>query len=134
MLPTFLIPEAIIREDGTGPDISLGPAQGKWLLLTLGITRIIEQQSVDVSIWGSADQADWGAKPLLSFPQKFYCGAYQMLLDLSEHPHMQYLRAKWKVSRWGHGAPQPLFGLYLFLQQAESRALAQSAQALQAVD
>lgn len=52
MLPTFLIPEAIIREDGTGPDISLGPAQGKWLLLTLGITRIIEQQSVDVSIWG----------------------------------------------------------------------------------
>ncbi|HEX8986154.1 MAG TPA: hypothetical protein VF767_11990, partial [Bryobacteraceae bacterium] len=86
MLPSFLLPEAVIREDGEGPVIGLGPSQGKPLLLTLGITRIIEQESLDVSIWGSADNADWGAKPLASFPQKFYCGTYQFLLDLSERP------------------------------------------------
>jgi len=40
------------------------------LLLTLGITRIIEQESLDVSIWGSANNAEWGAKPLLSFSAK----------------------------------------------------------------
>jgi hypothetical protein len=69
MLPSFLLPEAVIREDGEGPIIGLGSSQGKLLLLTLGITRIIEQESLELSIWGSPDQADWGAKALASFPQ-----------------------------------------------------------------
>jgi hypothetical protein len=127
MAPSFLIPEAVIREDGASAELGLGPAQGQVLLLTLGITRIIEQESLDVSLWGSADNANWGAKPLIAFPQKFYCGIYQMLLDLSEHPEVRYLRAKWKVSRWGHGEPKPLFGAYLFVQETEPRMLAKSA-------
>jgi len=127
MIPVFLIPEAVVREDGTSSEISLGAAQGKLLLLTLGITRIIEQESLDVSILGSPDNIDWGAKPLISFPQKFYCGTYQMLLDLSERQEVQYLRAQWKVSRWGHGDPKPLFGLYLFLQEAEPGSVAKGA-------
>ncbi len=128
MLPSFLIPEAVIREDGEGPEISLGASQGKFLMLTLGITRIIEQESLDISIWGSADRVNWTPKPLVSFPQKFYCGTYQLLLDLTEHPDIQYLRAKYKVNRWGHGEPKPLFGIYLFVQETEPRAaLAKSA-------
>lgn len=123
MLPSFLIPEAVIREDGTGPEVSLGSSQGKLLLLTLGITRIIEQESLEVSIWGSSDQADWGARPLLSVPQKFYCGLYRFLLDLSRAPGVQYLRAKWKVNRWGHGDPKPLFGAYLFVEESEEQVL-----------
>ena len=118
MLPNFLIPETIIRETGTGPELSVGSTPGRLLLLTLGITRIIEQQSLDISVWGSADNAEWGAKPLLSFPQKFYCGTYQLLLDLSQQPDIKYLRAKWHVSRWGRGDPKPLFGIYLFAQDA----------------
>lgn len=127
MLPAFLIPEAIIREDGTGPDIEVGPAQGQWLLVTLGITRIIEQQSVDVAIWGSADQADWGTKPLLSFPQKFYCGTYPVTLDLSQCPEVRYLQARWKVNRWGHSEQKPLFGLYVFVEEAAGQTLAKTA-------
>ena len=88
MLPNFLIPETVIREAGTGPELSLSSMAGGLLLLTLGITRIIEQQSLDISIWGSADNADWGAKPLLSFPQKFYCGTYQ-LFRLERQPGHQ---------------------------------------------
>lgn len=126
MLPSFLIPETVIREDGEGPAIALGPSQGKLLSLTLGITRIVEQESLDVSVWGSADNVNWDAQPLVSFPQKFYCGASQLLLDLSEHPEVQYLRAKFKAGRWGVGDKKPLFGAYLFVREAEPRAAAQS--------
>jgi hypothetical protein len=121
MLPNFLIPETVIREAGTGPELSLSSMAGGLLLLTLGITRIIEQQSLDISVWGSADNADWGTKPLISFPQKFYCGTYQLFLDLSQHPDIKYLRAKWQVSRWGRGDPKPLFGVYLFAQDASKQ-------------
>jgi hypothetical protein len=86
MLPTFLIPESTIREDGAGPVVPLGPAQGKLLMLTLAITRIIEQESLEVSVWGSPDGKDWGSKALLVLPQKFYCGVYRFLLDLSHTP------------------------------------------------
>ena len=116
MLPQFLLPETTVREAGTGPEISLGDHGGGTFLLTLGITRIIEQESLDISIWGSADGSDWGAKPLTTFPQKFYCGTYQILLDLSEHPDVQHLRVKWNVNRWGKGDPKPLFTVYLFVQ------------------
>ena len=127
MLPNFLIPETIIREAGTSPELSVESASGGLLLLTLGITRIIEQQSLDLALWGSADNAEWGAKPLISFPQKFYCGTYQLLLDLAQHTDIKYLRAKWQVSRWGRGDPKPLFGLYLFIQDASKQAIAKSA-------
>jgi hypothetical protein len=119
MLPQFLLPETTVREAGTSPDITLSDQQGGTLILTLGITRIIEQESIDISIWGSADGAEWGAKPLVSFPQKFYCGTYQIILDLSSHLDVKFLRVKWQVSRWGKGDPKPLFGVYLFVQTAE---------------
>jgi hypothetical protein len=120
MLPAFLVSETVVREEGSGPILELGPCQGKPLLLTLGITRIIEQESLDVSVWGSPDKATWGDKPLLVFPQKFYCGTYQLPLDLTANPEVKYLRAQWKVSRWGRGDPTPLFEFYLFAQ-AEAR-------------
>ena len=123
MLPNFVIPETVVREAGTSPELSVDSTEGGLLLLTLGITRIIEQQSLDLSIWGSADNADWGAKPLISFPQKFYCGTYQLLLDLSHHPDVKYLRAKWQ----GRGDPKPLFGIYLFAQDATKQAIAKTA-------
>lgn len=116
MLPQFLLPETTVRAAGTGPEISLGDQQSETLVLTLGITRIIEQESIDISIWGSADGTDWGVKPLATFPQKFYCGTYQIFLDLSEHRDVKMLRVKWAVNRWGKGDPKPLFGIYLFAQ------------------
>ena len=119
MLPQFLLPETTVREAGTGPSIALGSETGGTLILTLGITRIIEQESLDFSIWGSTDGTEFGAKPLVSFPQKFYCGTYQILLDLTDHSEVKFLRAKWQVNRWGKGDPKPLFGVYLFVQQMQ---------------
>jgi len=50
----------------------------------------------------------------VSFPQKFYCGIYTLAVDLTKSPEVRYLRAQWKLSRWGRGEATPLFGMYLF--------------------
>jgi len=127
MLPVFLLPETTIREAGTGSPLDLGKSQGRMILLTLGVTRIIEQESLDVAIWGSADGNEWGAKPLISFPQKFYCGTYQILLDLTPHPDLKFVRVKWNAQRWGKGDSKPLFGFYVFAQEMRQQILAASA-------
>lgn len=119
MLPQFLVEETTVREAGTGPAIGIGAQAGEALILTLGITRIIEQESIDVSIWGSTDGTDWGAKPVTTFPQKFYCGTYQIFCDLAGRPEVKYLRAKWAVNRWGKGDPKPRFSIYLFAQAGQ---------------
>ena len=126
MLQEFLLAETTVREAGTGAQMDLGDQMGGTLLLTLGITRIIEQQSIDLSIWGSADGANWGAKPVAAFPQKFYCGTYQIVIDLTDKPQVRYLRAQWQVNRWGRGEAKPLFTIYLFAKAAQ-HALAASA-------
>jgi hypothetical protein len=97
------------------------------LVLTLGITRIIEQESIDISIWGSADGTEWGAKSLVTFPQKFYCGTYQIILDLTDQPNVKFLRAKWAVNRWGKGDSKPLFTIYLFAQPMRTQLAAATA-------
>ena len=124
MLPGFLLPETTIREAGASAELDLGRPQRTVILLTLGITRIIEQESLDVSIWGSADGKEWGAKPLVSFPQKFYCGTYQILLDLTRHADVRYVRVKWSAQRWGKGDNKPLFGFYVFAQEMKEQILA----------
>ena len=124
MLPEFLLPETTVREAGAGPAMSLDTNPGGVLILTLGITRIIEQESLDLSIWGSADGVDWGTRPVVAFPQKFYCGTYQLMLDLSDRLDVKYLRAKWQVNRWGKGDPTPLFDLYLFVKELQTEAIA----------
>ena len=124
MLPEFLLPETTIREAGAGPAVSLGGNRGGALLLTLGITRIIEQECLDLAIWGSADGTDWGSKPLIAFPQKFYCGTYQLVLDLSEQLEVKYVRAQWQLNRWGKGESKPLFTLYLFVKDLQPETLA----------
>ena len=127
MLQEFLLPETTVREAGAGSEIDLGGQMGGTLLLTLGITRIIEQQSIDISIWGSADGTEWGAKPVASYPQKFYCGTYQIAVDLADRPQVRYLRAKWQVNRWGKGDSKPLFTVYVFVQAPQPELAAASA-------
>ncbi len=130
--PFFLLPETVAREDGAGAEVALGASKGAPLLVTLGITRILEQESLDVSIRGSADRTTWGAKPLAAFPQKFYCGAYTLVLDLSAHSEVEYLRVEWKMARWGRGELKPLFGFYVAAQPAGADLLAPREAALTA--
>ena len=123
----FLLPESIVRENGTGPGMGLGASQGTLIEVTLGITRIIEQESLDVAVWGSTDGIDWGSKPLAQFPQKFYCATYSLRIDLSGHPDIELMQVRWKVNRWGRGDARPLFGFYVFAQTAMAGAMTASA-------
>jgi len=117
MLHQSLPPETTIRDAGSGPEFELGEHQGSCLVLTLGITRIIEQESIDLSIVGSADGTTW--VPVAAFPQKFYCGTYQLVADLSERPEIRHLRVNWTLNRWGKGSLKPLFGIYVFAQAGQ---------------
>jgi len=117
MIPAFLLPEQTATEDGQGAAIALGEYQGKNLLVTLGINRILEQESLDVSILGSPDGEQWSS--LVAFPQKFYCGTYSLVVPLARHPAVKHLKAHWKMGRWGRGEQKPLFGFYLFAEEAK---------------
>jgi hypothetical protein len=119
MLSEYLLPETTIRENGTGPVIPLDKERPDTLLLTLGITRIREQEGIDIAIWGSPDGANWGPGPLVSFSQKFYIGTYPLCLDLSCHSSVKYLRTAWRVNRWGRGDAKPLFTVSLLMQQTD---------------
>ncbi len=110
MVDTFLVPEkTTVTAKGDGPAVDVSGAAGRVLLLTLNIANVIEQESLDVSVVGSPDGTNWGAKPLLSFPQKFYRGQHPLLLDLSQHTDVKFLRAHWEVNRWGRGVETPMF-------------------------
>jgi hypothetical protein len=115
---SVLLGESIFREDGQGPTVALGDRQGRLLLLTLHINRVIDQQSLEVSIWGSADGLNWDLVPILSLPRKYYCGSYEVHLDLSSLPHVQCLRAKWSMSRWARDARKPLFAFHISMRDA----------------
>lgn len=124
MVPNFLLPEQTVRQNGTGPVVPLGDTHPDAVSITLGITRIIEQESLELAIWGSADGETWGPKPLAVFPQKFYCGVYSLVLDLSDQPDIHFLRTEWKVNRWGRGESLPLFNVYVFAEPASARVMA----------
>ena len=115
-LPAFLLPETTVREDGSGPVLELQRNTPEKVLLTLGVTHTLEQESLDLAILASVDGENWESKPLFAFPQKFYCGNYQVVLDLKRFPPVKFLRARWQVNRWGKGDLKPLFEIYLFAE------------------
>ena len=97
-MPELLLPETVARQDGLGSVLEL-EFSGSLQLLTLNITRILEHESLEVTVSGSPDREHW--LPLARFPRKFHCGTYSLWLDLATHPGVHYLRAEWKMSRWG---------------------------------
>jgi hypothetical protein len=106
----FLVPpETTIETPGAGAAFDLGALAGKQVLIILRVADIIEQESLHVSIWGSADGNEWGEKALFWFPQEFYRGAKPAALDLRQRPEIKFLQARWEVNRWGRGYPRPYF-------------------------
>jgi hypothetical protein len=121
MLRHFLLPESIARADGIGPEIDLGSKRGKLLVLTLGITRILEQESLELSVFGSLDGQKWGVKPLAKFPPKFYCGLYSILLNLGSQNDVRFVRVQWRMSRWSKRESMPMFGFYVYAEESGAR-------------
>ena len=124
MIDAALVPEkTVVTSKGDGPPVDISSAAAKVFLLSLGITRIIEQESLDVSVWGSPDGANFGQKALVTFPQKFYAGEHPLMIDLSAHPEIKFLRAHWEVNRWGRGSEVPMFEFQLSLKEVPQEIL-----------
>lgn len=98
-----------VTAKGDGPAVDISAAANRVFLVTLSITKIIEQESLDLSIYGSADGSSWSAKSIAAFPQLFYTGESPLLLDLSTQPDVKFVRAHWEVNRWGRGTETPMF-------------------------
>lgn len=118
MLETFLVPAGTVATaKGEGPVVELSGAAHRVFLLNLDITSIVEQESLDVSVYASTDGTAWPAKPTLVFPQKFYRGQHPLLLNLAGQPETRFLRAQWDVHRWGRGSETPMFEFSLSLKE-----------------
>ena len=128
MIDTVLVAEkTVVSAKGDGPSVDVSGVAGRVFLLTLEITKIIEQESLEVSVSGSADDAAWGAKPVVGFPQKFYRGQYPLLLDLTAHPDVKFVRAHWEVARWGRGVETPMFEFGVKLKEVPADVLREAA-------
>jgi hypothetical protein len=93
--------------DGAAFDIS--GSETRTFLCLLTVTEQVEQESLDVLIYGSADGENWTKKPILKLPQQFYRGKTKLVLDLSLRPEVKFIRAHSELNRWGRGAPIPMF-------------------------
>ncbi|MEP6715910.1 MAG: hypothetical protein ABJC09_10055 [Terriglobia bacterium] len=120
----YIVQEITVRETGESAVFYLGDICPQNLQLTLGITHALEQESMDVDVFGSRDGRQWSEAPLLSFKQKFFCGTYQMELLRSD---ARFLKAVWRVDRWGRNVSRPFFRFYLSADVARARVMAGAA-------
>jgi hypothetical protein len=105
-----LIPAgARLTSNGEGEAFDIGTSATRTFLCTMLITDQIEQESIDVAVWGSPDAENWGRKPLLMMPQRFYRGETRQVLDLTLKPEIHFIRARWELLRWGRVAPHAMF-------------------------
>jgi hypothetical protein len=106
---TLVSPGTRVEANGEGGAVDISGSATRTFLCMLEITDQIEQESLDVSIWGSADGQNWGTKPIIKLPQSFYHGEARMVLDLALRSDIKFIRPQWELNRWGRVAPLPMF-------------------------
>jgi hypothetical protein len=121
-------PDTRLTANGQGQPYEIAASETRTFLCSMFIEDQIEQESVDISVWGSADGQDWGKLPLLKMPQRFYRGETRQILDLTLKPEVRFLRAKWELVRWGRVAPHPMFVLGFHLTEVAAFAHTAAAQ------
>jgi len=120
----ILVPAGTVATaKGDGQSIDVSSSSNRVFLVTLSISKIIEQESLDVAIFGSADGATWEPKSIAAFPQKFYTEESPLLLDLTAHPNIKFVRAHWEVARWGRGTETPMFEFAVSMREVPAQIL-----------
>ena len=124
MIDTSLVAaQTVVSAKGDGAAVDVSAAANRVFLVTLAITKIIEQESLDLSIYGSPDGTTWDAKSIAAFPQKFYDGDSPLLLDLTAHADVKFVRAHWECARWGRGTETPMFEFGVTLKEVPANIL-----------
>jgi len=129
----LVAPRTVVSAKGDGPAVDVSSAASRVFLLTLAITSIVEQEALDVTIYVSSDGAAWGAKPVLTFPQKFYRGEHPLLLDLTATADAKFVRAHWEVGRWGRGSETPMFEFGMSMREVPADVLREATAEAQAL-
>jgi len=112
MAATYLVPEQTVSTNGQSQPVA---AEQATMQVTLGIADALEQESLDVALWGSADGTDWGKKPIAECPQKFYAGISSLVVDFS---NVKQVQVRWQVNRWGRGDLKPSFKFFVAWERA----------------
>jgi hypothetical protein len=126
MIDTFLVPKTVVNAKGDSAALDVSAAAHRVFLLTLQITNIVEQESLDVSVYGSADRTTWAPKAIASFPQKFYRGEQPLLLDLTQQSDVKFVRTHWETNRWGRGTEVPMFEFQVTIKEVPLDVLRQA--------
>ena len=119
--------KTVVTAKGDGAVIDVSAATSRIFLLALDITNIIEQEALDGSIYGSGDGAAWSPKAMVAFPQKFYREQSVLLLDLTAHPDVKFVRAHWDVARWGRGTETVMFEFGVTMREVPANILKEAA-------
>jgi hypothetical protein len=125
-------PDTLVEENGGAAPVDITASSTRTFFCLMEITDQIEQESLDISIWGSADGENWGTHPILKLPQGFYRGETRAVLELSFRPEVKFIRAKWDLNRWGRVAPKPMFRVGLHLLEVPAMPRQISAEAVPA--
>jgi hypothetical protein len=127
MLDSFLVPaKTAVSAKGDSDPIDVSPAATSTFLITLSITKVVEQEAIDLSVFTSIDGATCETKPIASLPQKFYVGEYPLLIDLSQLPGAKLIRVHWEVNRWGRGSTTPNFEIGVRVREVPRETLAEA--------
>jgi hypothetical protein len=129
MIDVLLVSErTVVTANGDSEPLDLNSAETRIFLLTLSITSVVEQESIEVSVFTSEDGSKWESKPIAALPQKFYVGEYPLLVDLTAVPSARFLRAHWDVSRWGRGPTTPHFEIGVRIREVPREMLQEAAE------
>jgi hypothetical protein len=124
MLDAFLVPEkTVVTAKGDSEALDISAASNPVFLVTLSINEVVEQESIEINLFTSADGTTWEAKPVATLPQKFYVGEYPLLVNLTATPNAKFVRAHWDVNRWGRGATTPRFVCGVRIREVPQEAL-----------
>ena len=116
-------PDTLVEENGAGAKVDIGASATRTFFCIMFIYDQIEQESLDISIWGSVDGENWGAHPILKLPQRFYRGETRAVLELAYWPDVKFIQARWVLNRWGRVAPLPMFRVGLHLLEVPAMPL-----------
>ena len=119
----FLPQESVVTAKGDSEALDISTASNRIFLVTLSVSEVVEQESIEITVFASADGSNWDAKPVATLTQKFYVGEYPLLVNLAATPGAKFLRAHWDVNRWGRGPTTPRFVCSLRIREVSREAL-----------
>src|ERR1017187_6800195 len=124
MLDAFLVPEkTVVTAKGDGEALDVSSAANPVFLVTLSVNEVVEQESIEIGLFTSADGTTWEGKRGARLTQKFYVGEYPLLADLTASPNAKFVRVHWDVNRWGRGSTTPRFVCGVRIREVSPEAL-----------